>query len=414
MYKITYRKYDDSIKEMIIKSGNPNLFPHLKIPRTTAMHWIRSSKKKVRLNQVDYDKALLDKIKRLEDELKTERVKVLFLKTLLNRITGFRELLISKGNRNAFVECVLNFSNWTSKAELCRLLAIQDKTFYQQKVETKGCIRIGLKKCKILSPNQLTLVEQQKIYDLVHDKSLGHLSVKGLQMYAFRNGILSCGYGSWRKYTNEFRPNVGNKRRKRINKVGLRAKQVNEVWHIDVTEFKCIDSGKIYLQVLMDNYSRKIINWKLSRNKGEALTMRTILDGVNITPQNLISDGGGENTGKKVKSVFVEKGINALIAKKDIYYSNSMIEIFFRTLKQRYINKYRKYKFSKLYNLINRAILSYNEMPLSSIEGARPNELYKGTVSKEDLQEILKSQVRQASKKRHLINKTCQNDHSYK
>ena len=76
---MSYRKYDDSIKEMIIKSGNPNLFPELNIPRTTAMYWIRNSKRKVRIQEVNYDKALLDKIEKLEKELQEERLKNILL-----------------------------------------------------------------------------------------------------------------------------------------------------------------------------------------------------------------------------------------------------------------------------------------------------------------------------------------------
>ena len=37
---LTYRTYDHRIKRMISKSGDPNLFPQLEIPKTTALNWI--------------------------------------------------------------------------------------------------------------------------------------------------------------------------------------------------------------------------------------------------------------------------------------------------------------------------------------------------------------------------------------
>lgn len=38
------KKYDPMIKQMITESGQPNLFPELSIPRTTALYWISKSK----------------------------------------------------------------------------------------------------------------------------------------------------------------------------------------------------------------------------------------------------------------------------------------------------------------------------------------------------------------------------------
>ncbi|MBT7608325.1 MAG: hypothetical protein HN576_01120 [Bacteriovoracaceae bacterium] len=54
---MSFRKYDDSIKSRIIKSGNPNLFPELKIPRMmTALYWIKKAKNKECLDEINYDR----------------------------------------------------------------------------------------------------------------------------------------------------------------------------------------------------------------------------------------------------------------------------------------------------------------------------------------------------------------------
>jgi hypothetical protein len=37
-----YRTYDHRVKQMIIKTGDPNFFPDLKIPRSTALGWIKN------------------------------------------------------------------------------------------------------------------------------------------------------------------------------------------------------------------------------------------------------------------------------------------------------------------------------------------------------------------------------------
>ena len=181
----SYRKFDDEIKEMVIKSGNPDLFPELNIPRSTALYWIRSSKKRIRLKNLNLDDALKDKIEQLEAELQIEKAKVLFLKTFIKNLNGWREFLQNKKNKEVIVEQVLKFCSWIPKAQLCDLIGIKTNSFHRMKVEVKACIRIGLKKCKILSANQLTFREQEKIYNLARDPRLSHMSIKGLQYYAF-------------------------------------------------------------------------------------------------------------------------------------------------------------------------------------------------------------------------------------
>jgi hypothetical protein len=91
-----YRKYDSSIQEAVILSGNTNLFPHLNIPRSTALSWIRNSKKKRKLRDYYLDVALMDRIKKLESDLEKERAKTTFLKGLLTKTNGRTEFYSNK------------------------------------------------------------------------------------------------------------------------------------------------------------------------------------------------------------------------------------------------------------------------------------------------------------------------------
>ncbi len=42
-----YRRYDHRIKNMIAETGDPNLFPDLAIPLSTAREWIKKGPQKV-------------------------------------------------------------------------------------------------------------------------------------------------------------------------------------------------------------------------------------------------------------------------------------------------------------------------------------------------------------------------------
>jgi hypothetical protein len=290
---------------------------------------------------------------------------------------------------------------------MCRLTGIMASTFYRYRIDILGCPKISFKRCQILSPNQLTFREQQKMYDLLHDEKLSHLSIRGFQYHAFREGLVSCGYDTWRKYAKAFRGERKKYKRKRY-KTGIRANRVNEIWHIDITEFKLKDGEKIYLQVIMDNFSRKVINWKFSTDKKQSLSINNIIKATkDHIPEVLMSDGGGENTAHKVRRLLHGKGIVSLIAKKDTLFSNSMIEGFFNILKNRFLDRFKKYKISKLYRSVCRAIEYFNNAPSPVLDGARPIEIYSNLICRKKLAQRLKKESKEARVLRPLINKSC-------
>lgn len=392
---------------MVIKSRNPDLFPELNIPRTTALYWIRQSKERIRLKQIKYDDALLDKIEKLEADLQKEKAKNLFVKEFFSKITDKQAIYSKTKNKEGLVKTILKFKRIVSTAEMCRTIGLKESIFYRYKIDVFGCEKNSFKTCKILSPNQLTFREQQKIYDLATDPKLSYLSIKGLQYYAFRNGILACSYDSWRKYVREFR---GARRKKHTKKYreGIRAQRPNQIWHIDITEFRLKDGKKAYLQVIVDNFSRKVLNWKFSQNKKAALSISTITAATKSKiPEVLMADGGGENSAHQVRAMLHGKGITSLIAKKDTMFSNSMIEGYFNILKNHFLQKHKRYKLAKLYKAVERSVEDFNDSPLPVLSGARPNELFENRVSRDVLKEQFKQKVRSTKILRPALNRKC-------
>jgi transposase InsO family protein len=47
-------------------------------------------------------------------------------------------------------------------------------------------------------------------------------------------------------------------------KEGIRASKPNEYWHIDVTVIKLLDGTRRYLRAVIDNFSRRNLEWKLA------------------------------------------------------------------------------------------------------------------------------------------------------
>lgn len=403
-----YKKYDDSIKEMVVRSGNPNMFPELNIPRMTALYWIRSAKKKVKIKEANLDKALLEKIRRLEKELEVERAKNLFLSELLKNLHGLREVYNLKKNREKIIDIIEKYKRLIPVAALCRSMRMRSDKYYRFKVETKGCPRVSFSRCKIMAPNQLTFAEQEKVCRMVNDPKLSHLSVKGYQYHGYRHENLYFGYDCWRKYVREFKGKRTEKRKRKLARFGIRATKINEIWHMDITEFKLKGGGKAYLQVVMDNYSRKIINWKISLKKNQILTIKNLKEAVRSQkPKVLMSDGGGENVGEKVRQMLIGRNIMKMIAKKDVIFSNSMVESFFHVLKTRFINKFKLLSLSKLFKKIKRSVSLFNHMPTSSLYGATPVEVYDEKINQDSLKRDLSSKRLEWMLFRPEINKAC-------
>ena len=45
---------------------------------------------------------------------------------------------------------------------------------------------------------------------------------------------------------------------------GIRAARPDEIWHIDTTIVCLLDGTRAYLHAVIDNYSRRILSWRLS------------------------------------------------------------------------------------------------------------------------------------------------------
>jgi hypothetical protein len=84
------RAYDHRIKEQIIRAGDPELFPELEIPRSTAVSWIRRGVGEiVSLVQADGgEPALQERIAKLEGRV-AMLTAVLRLVLALLRVSGF-------------------------------------------------------------------------------------------------------------------------------------------------------------------------------------------------------------------------------------------------------------------------------------------------------------------------------------
>ncbi|MFC1610473.1 transposase family protein [Myxococcota bacterium] len=55
-----------------------------------------------------------------------------------------------------------------------------------------------------------------------------------------------------------------------------RAKKPNGLWHVDVTVIKLLDGTKTYLHAIIDNFSRRILAWRLEERLSPTTTCELV------------------------------------------------------------------------------------------------------------------------------------------
>lgn len=395
---------------MIIQSGNPNLFPDLKIPRTTALYWINYSKEKTLVTR---PQMFEDEVHSLKKELFQQKAINLLLSRILENAfeNEYWHGLLGAKRREKIVRIVEEMRMLVPIAEMLLVLGLSMSTYYRYRAEFLGC-NGSQNYCESTRPNQLTKDEQKKMIALALNPKLAHLSMRSLMYHAQREKILFCGIDSWYKYLriNHIKRTTHRKRKRKCSTLGIRANYPNELWHIDITEVKTITGEKLYIQMIVDNFSRAILSWKIGKYKKMELSLRSIRQGVKnvgLGPDYLMSDGGGENDNKKVSKLLLGQGISRLIAKSDVIFSNSMIEAVFRQLKKNpKIDKIQSA--GSLSRFVDKFVSSYNlEFPHSSLEGAKPFEKLTNSWNGKDFRGELKSLRKEVTLQRSREYKKC-------
>lgn len=113
----------------------------------------------------------------------------------------------------------------------------------------------------------------------------------------------------------------------------------NQVWVSDITQFPCSE-GWLYLSVIMDLHSRKIVGYQCSKNVTADIVLKSIKKSWQAAcppkEHNLLfhSDQGSQYRSEKVMSWLTEKGITISMSRKGNCWDNACAESFFSVLKK--------------------------------------------------------------------------------
>lgn len=117
---------------------------------------------------------------------------------------------------------------------------------------------------------------------------------------------------------------------------------VNEVWAGDITYLKTAE-GWLYLAVVMDLYSRRIVGWHLDKRMTTDLICKAMLKAVNLRrpKAGLVfhSDRGSQYTSESYRKLLNRLGIRASMGDVGACWDNAVVERFFGSLKHDWLLK---------------------------------------------------------------------------
>ncbi len=116
----------------------------------------------------------------------------------------------------------------------------------------------------------------------------------------------------------------------------------NQVWAGDVTYLKT-GEGWMYLAVVMDLYSRRIVGWHIDKRMTTDLISKALIKAYNLRqpPKGLVfhSDRGSQYTSKQYRKLLVGFGIRASMGDVGACWDNAVVERFFGSLKHDWLFK---------------------------------------------------------------------------
>jgi len=134
---------------------------------------------------------------------------------------------------------------------------------------------------------------------------------------------------------------------------------------------------------VIDNYSHRILVWRVLDRFEPGITARLFLDASQATTvgkPTVFVDGGPENYNAAVDEV-VESGLlKRVLAQTEIQYSNSLIESWWRVLKHQWLYLHELDSAQAVKKLVAFYVEQHNtHLPHSAFQGQTPDDMYFGT-----------------------------------
>jgi putative transposase len=159
---------------------------------------------------------------------------------------------------------------------------------------------------------------------------------------------------------------------------GVEITRPNQVWAMDITYIP-MARGFVYLAVVLDWFSRRVLSWRVSITMEAAFCVETLEDALarHGKPEIFNTDQGSQFTGAAFTGVLIDNGIAISMDGNGAWRDNVFVERLWRSVKyeQVYLRAYDSV--SNARDSIGRYLDFYNRRrPHSSLDGTTPDHAY--------------------------------------
>ena len=148
------------------------------------------------------------------------------------------------------------------------------------------------------------------------------------------------------------------------------------------TVIRLLDGTKAYLHGVIDNFSRKILAWKVSERCQPGNTVSILLEAARflLPPGDrpmVLADSGVENVNEDVDKLIGKGLLHRVLAMTEICFSNSLIEAWWRVLKHQWLYLNSLDNVATVTRLVAFYVEKHNKsLPHSAFKGQTPDEMF--------------------------------------
>jgi putative transposase len=159
---------------------------------------------------------------------------------------------------------------------------------------------------------------------------------------------------------------------------GMAITRPNQVWAMDITYIP-MARGFVYLAVVLDWFSRRVLSWRLSITMEAAFCVETLEDALarHGKPNIFNTDQGSQFTSETFTGVLAGSDIAISMDGKGAWRDNVFVERLWRSVKYEEVYLKAYDSVSEARSSIGRYLDFYNgRRPHSSLDGATPDQAY--------------------------------------
>ena len=384
------QRYDHRLRELVHRTGDPTIATDLGVPQSTARGWLRTAPTVVIgldvANQTEHElrREVLKLQRRVEKFAALLRLALVLLS--VSKFTLAGERLPDGHDKQRILRAIDQARACIPLRALLQFLRLSPSRFHAWRRRHIVCALADQSSCPHTAPHRLTPSEIRVIKDMVTAPEYRHVPTGTLAVLAQRLGTVWASAPTWYRLVRRF-----GWRRPRLRvhpakpKTGLRTARPNEMWHIDTTVIRLLDGTRVYLHAVIDNFSRRILAWRVAERFAPGTSVAVLLDASRAaTPSDttpvVLADAGVENVNTQVDALISTGVLHRVLAFTELQFSNSMIEAWWRSLKHQWLFLHSLDSLTTVRRLVAFYVDAHNcVLPHSAFRGQTPEEMYFGT-----------------------------------